>query len=124
MNGVMNFGDAPVDTPIVKRRVHPLSRQPHHPIAECARCRETVPIVARKLCGACYAAVRADGTIIDYPTTHTRWPIAAFAEEYEHLHVSGVTEEQIAVRLGFRSIYYLRQRVEIATARGLIGRRA
>lgn len=101
--------------PAISKRQKPvdqLRRMPNHPIAECARCHETAPIAARRLCDRCYAAASKDGTLADYPTTHRRFTAAELVEEYDLLASAGNTHEQIARRLGYANPYQLRNRVK------------
>lgn len=96
----------------VKRRrpADQLRRMPHHPVSECRRCRQTVPICGRGLCDACWQAAKKDGTLIDYPTTHQRLSAAELVEEYEVLASGGCDYKEIARRLGYSNPYYARRR--------------
>jgi hypothetical protein len=72
------------------------------PIGDCPRCGRTeTRIVGRKLCGACYEALRRRGELGSWPP-RTRRTWAETVAEYEWLRASGETHEQIAARLGLR----------------------
>lgn len=102
-------------TAIVKRRkpLDQLRRLSSHPVGECARCHENVPLAARRLCDACWYMARKDGTLADYPRSSRRphYSDDELIEEYDLLASAGNTHEVIAARLGYANPRHLRNRV-------------
>ena len=70
-------------------------RRRHAPCADCGR---TMPIQARRLCGACCARHKANGTLDHWPR-QTR-PAADTAEHYTELAAQGYSRARAADRLG------------------------
>jgi hypothetical protein len=109
---------------IVKRRKPITELRPRrHPVAECSRCHQHVPIAGRGLCDACYYVCRKNGTLIDYPTVYARWKDEELIQEYELLRSAGNTIETIAGRLGFRNATVFRTRLRAAGVQVPPGRR-
>jgi hypothetical protein len=109
-----------MSSPIVKRRKPPgqLRCQPSKPTAECARCHQTAPVAARRLCDACYYHVRKDPELLaDYPTVRRLYDRDELLVEYELLRSAGNTDEVIAVRLGYRSVRHMLERVALIRRR-------
>lgn len=68
------------------------------PIADCASCEISNPIQARGLCGACYYRHKADGTLDEFPLRRRAGGVVL--EEWEYLRSWGLSNEEIAVKLG------------------------
>lgn len=80
-------------------------------VRECVRCGTTRRIVGRGLCTACHQWARSHGRLDDYPFALRNRPRAETAEEYGHLSAMGLSDREIAERLGFADVYWMRRQV-------------
>lgn len=95
----------------------PEQRAAHgHADAPCARCRVTRYIKGRNLCTTCWWVCERNGTLLDWPPRKARLPLPELLAEYDLLASAGNTHETIAERLGFKTTWYLRRRIELARA--------
>lgn len=88
--------------------------RPH--IQACARCAKTRPIAGRGLCAACHQWCRSNGRLEDYPCVSRNRPAAETAEEYGHLSAMGLSDREIADRLGFADMYWMRRQARAGTS--------
>lgn len=82
----------------------------------CARCGASRYIKARDLCTPCYSSCSADGTLVDWPPRAVRRSLPEVLGEYRALRDRGLADQEIADRLGYRALWWLRKRVELARA--------
>lgn len=68
------------------------------PATNCACCKRPGWHAARGLIDACYARHKAAGTLLNFPR-RTR-PAAETREEYEFLKQQGLSDTEVAARLG------------------------
>lgn len=82
----------------------------------CPRCGRIKQAKARNLCTGCWYVCNRDGTLDDWPAAPAPLPPLELLAEYELLAGAGNSHEQIAERLGYKSPWWLRHRVELARA--------
>ena len=78
-------------------------------VQDCARCRRNRRILSRGLCRSCYRWARKHGCLDDFRRRHRTH--AETTQEYAELRSMGLTDREIATRLGYKHVDGLRQAI-------------